>query len=1044
MEGATSGSGLPRPSGIPRLPRPGKSQIPNKPQIPQAPSKYSLNIPRTRPRAHQTKNEIPANQLNPEGQDGQEAEYTASTPEKVNRGFTQNPQIREISLDPVKIDDGRRIRNPGEPAGRRSVVPRLSRMSLLDRTVETLSQIPPSPSPRRRKSNFYPSEIQTSSFSRPVSSLAQSRPPSRPATSTGQYPPIFSTPRRPSPTKHQNETMIGSNLVNPLSNRRSISSFVPRSVPRSKTGTFATADTTPSKPPPVPKLSNDLVAKWSTHSQEETVLRNGGTLFGVRPNPALKSSQTAARSSVPNHTSKSKTYAPKTIKQRPPVASIFSQSPPQAAQDPKRSVIAAPKKVPRILPVKLAEASSTYSTPTNPSPTLGSSNDPALSISAQSSPKDSRKSSAALRETIAKAKAARRSALKDQPSLSSENLVVIKSNAVEDTGFFGDAVEAGKVLRKRIETARTTGKLNISALGLRKFPEEINDMYNLEKIEPDQGEWYESVDLIRLIAADNELDILDDWAFPDFSPGSAESLDEDDIRGSTLGGLESLDLHGNRLSLLPEGLPRLERLATLNLSKNRLGNECLDLLGQMSSLRELHLSENLLDGALPGSLRNLKSLQVLDLRDNAITDLTTVLADLVSLRVLVVAGNRLKSIPFESIQSLPLVEFAAARNRLNGILIPQAVKGFPTLKSLDVSSNALTWILENEDTRLPSLQVLNVAENRLVDLPKVSDWTELITLSVGGNKLTVLPEGLSSLQKLCNLDLSCNNLKAIDNEVGRMKSLTNLRVANNPLRERRHLTMATEDIKTELRSRLLPPEPAESVNNDEPLSGNISLEPPSVKTWPITTSGIVDRSSTQLQSVTPGDLEPILLTTPIKSLLLHHNALTEIPLAVALAHNALTTLDLAHNRLSTSSRPYLSSHLSLPHLTTLSLASNVLATLDPLLTSLSAPLLQTLNISNNRLSSLPPLRESFPSLVTILAADNSVEEVEVESVRGLRVLDLTGNEISHLRPELGMLEAEGLREFLVTGNRFRVPRREVVDRGTSAVLAWLREKVVEP
>lgn len=59
------------------------------------------------------------------------------------------------------------------------------------------------------------------------------------------------------------------------------------------------------------------------------------------------------------------------------------------------------------------------------------------------------------------------------------------------------------------------------------------------------------------------------------------------------------------------------------------------------------------------------------------------------------------------------------------------------------------------------------------------------------------------------------------------------------------------------------------------------------------------------------------------------------------------------------------------------------------------------------------------------------------------MLDLTGNEISHLKPELGLLEADGLREFLVAGNRFRVPRREVVERGTGAVMAWLRSKVVE-
>ena len=57
------------------------------------------------------------------------------------------------------------------------------------------------------------------------------------------------------------------------------------------------------------------------------------------------------------------------------------------------------------------------------------------------------------------------------------------------------------------------------------------------------------------------------------------------------------------------------------------------------------------------------------------------------------------------------------------------------------------------------------------------------------------------------------------------------------------------------------------------------------------------------------------------------------------------------------------------------------------------------------------------------------------------MLDVSGNEIGQLEPKLGLLGAEGLRTLLVGGNRFRVPRRDVVDKGTEAVLSYLKSKI---
>ncbi len=136
---------------------------------------------------------------------------------------------------------------------------------------------------------------------------------------------------------------------------------------------------------------------------------------------------------------------------------------------------------------------------------------------------------------------------------------------LSDDPFNQQTRESGAkgLLRKRIEAARSDGRLNIAAMGFKEIPEEVMNMYNLESIAKQTASWAESVDLTRLMAADNEIELLQDEVFPDVDP--RELLEDEDAKGNQFGGLETLDLHGNILIALPLGLRRLELLTTLNL-----------------------------------------------------------------------------------------------------------------------------------------------------------------------------------------------------------------------------------------------------------------------------------------------------------------------------------------------------------------------------------------------------------------------------------------------------------------------------------------------
>lgn len=182
-----------------------------------------------------------------------------------------------------------------------------------------------------------------------------------------------------------------------------------------------------------------------------------------------------------------------------------------------------------------------------------------------------RKSSAALREQIAKAKAANKavSLQVSQPNPVEEEPVIPTDNTF-DFGLSNDPFNLqrninvqAKMIQGRIDTARTNGRLNIAAMSLKNIPEQVMKMYDLESVGAVGSAWAESVDLTRFIAADNELETIDDSVFPDCEP--QDFADDEDSRGSIFGGLETLDLHGNLLLSIPIGMRRLQLLTSLNL-----------------------------------------------------------------------------------------------------------------------------------------------------------------------------------------------------------------------------------------------------------------------------------------------------------------------------------------------------------------------------------------------------------------------------------------------------------------------------------------------
>ena len=106
------------------------------------------------------------------------------------------------------------------------------------------------------------------------------------------------------------------------------------------------------------------------------------------------------------------------------------------------------------------------------------------------------------------------------------------------------------------------------------------------------------------------------------------------------------------------------------------------------------------------------------------------------------------------------------------------------------------------------------------------------------------------------------------------------------------------------------------------------------------------------------------------------------------------------------------------------------------------PALTHINLSGNRFVHFPDSILRLPTLTEVLLAENGLLEVPdavTLSWPRLQTFDLQNNDLTNVPPRLGLLS---LRSLLLTGNRIKWLRQSVLDKGTPAVLQFLRDRIV--
>jgi Leucine-rich repeat (LRR) protein len=101
---------------------------------------------------------------------------------------------------------------------------------------------------------------------------------------------------------------------------------------------------------------------------------------------------------------------------------------------------------------------------------------------------------------------------------------------------------------------------------------------------------------------------------------------------------------------------------------------------------------------------------------------------------------------------------------------------------------------------------------------------------------------------------------------------------------------------------------------------------------------------------------------------------------------------------------------------------------------------RTLHVDQCALAVFPPVATVLPSLAVLGLGNNAIPSIPLDVTRLARLsaLDVRNNSIAALPPQLALLP---LRSLLVDGNVLRSVRRAVLERGTPALLAYLKDRL---
>ncbi|KAI8871712.1 L domain-like protein [Ramicandelaber brevisporus] len=646
-----------------------------------------------------------------------------------------------------------------------------------------------------------------------------------------------------------------------------------------------------------------------------------------------------------------------------------------------------------------------------------------------------------------------------------------------------------------LRTARTSGVLNLSLRQLKFVPDSVYAMYEPANRAPGEN-WWDQVDLTLIDLSNNEIGGIDGVKFGELAPRlKTLKLDSNEIGElpdsaveKMIETLEVVSVSNNKLTSLPQSLWKASNLKQLEVQKNNLTSFPSSNAVNITGLSRLVISDNPI-GELPDDISSaFPSLSILQSARCKLARLPLSMSKLGKLVELDVSGNALKylfepSASSESVIAFPKLALLNADN--NAIL--------------NIIKDGAELELE-----LPSLVTLSLAANRLssVDIIVKACSATLLTLNVSSNSISSI-DSLGDTLNLKHINLASNQLRNVPNSLVKIsRRIERLQLEHNPLHPPVNDQKSTDALLARLRAELNDKSEDNSNNssggqleagmaalstndNNNGSSSNSGYSRTNPSTAEFckdatvnTAKGIVSLVRKDYSTLSPESFNASLVGFDVTNLDVSNNKLghsggdiLQTTAAIASFSSNVVNLTLAGNGITSATLPF-GSEAVFAHLKILNLSNDALKSLNPFFALQSSaeavifPALEELNMTRNKMnhlidtdnsstSSSSPLqlRSIFPRLQVLNVSCNqiselipisqaSIEDADVtlaHLLAGIRNIDISDNSISRLPPVLGVVS--GLKDLNVIGNTFRVPRYDIVSRGSEAILKWLSERV---
>lgn len=408
--------------------------------------------------------------------------------------------------------------------------------------------------------------------------------------------------------------------------------------------------------------------------------------------------------------------------------------------------------------------------------------------------------------------------------------------------------------------------------------------------------------------------------------------------------LTTLDLSGNSLTTLPQGLENLTLLQELRL--------------QSAGIKTIDIEQ------WKRITKAIQKLQLIDFSGNQFETLpATFGTNLINLQSLILSSNKFKM--FDEQIALPpnLTSLDLSYNLL--ATIPATFQMHGSLETLSLSHNELTKLPETSIRPVFSaLHTLDLSSNRFEQFPDqlIGNEIPLESLDISHNRITQIPTEIDAFSGLVSFDASHNRIKECPEGLWLLPQLKEVTLAHNQL------------------DSLLIPKPEEPEGTQGHVVMNLAK---------------IDVSENKLTKIfIEGDL------TYLTHLDLSHNQLSTLPQDLSERCQSVLQLNISDNQFQLLPQAV----ASLRFLSELSASSNKISLIPTEISALTQ--LRKLDLADNSFGQLPPEIGRLPALESLdLGGNTKLDELPstIMALPRIQRIKVTGTKIPQLPWELSQL-----------------------------------------